>query len=423
MKFSLPSSVLLLASSVSSAAVRRHQQSCGSPSPGSSSKGLYFLDNNPSGSSIISLQIASDGTLSNPIRTPTGGNGSIGLTANGPAETDSLFSQDSVVVSGNHLFTVNAGSNTLSHFLISPSSPQNLTLASPPIATLGTFPNSVAFSPKLNLICVLHTGSPSPGVSCFKLDPQTNTITSTATQGEECLLTIPLPSINQTNPGGPPTGPVNTASDILFNPSSTHLYVTTKGDPSTNTSGSVFSIPMVTDSDTLTLGTAAAAVRESKPESLLLEFSMTFLNDSAAVITDPSFGAALVDTSSPESDAGVTLIQRTEVANQTATCWSVYSNSRQEIYLSDTGTPDVTVLDAGNGEIKRVIKGPEEGKGSLDSVLLGNKLYVLQAGSGISVLDVDGGLQEEVVVQSLDLSGLGDRRGWMGMAVYRGDDE
>ena len=91
------------------------------------------------------------------------------------------------------MFTVNAGSNTLSQFLISPSDPQNLTLVGEPIPTLGTFPNSVAFSEKLNLVCVLHTGFPKPGVSCFKLDPETNEISTTPEGG--CL--IPLDSINQ----------------------------------------------------------------------------------------------------------------------------------------------------------------------------------------------------------------------------------
>ncbi len=45
------------------------------------SRAAYFLDNNPAGASIISLQIAEDGTLSNPVRTSTGGIGLYGLTA------------------------------------------------------------------------------------------------------------------------------------------------------------------------------------------------------------------------------------------------------------------------------------------------------------------------------------------------------
>ncbi len=71
-------------------------------------RAAYFLDNNPAGSSIISLKISpEDGSLSNPIRTPTGGKGLFGLTASStggsPAAglADTLFTQDSVVVSQN----------------------------------------------------------------------------------------------------------------------------------------------------------------------------------------------------------------------------------------------------------------------------------------------------------------------------------
>jgi hypothetical protein len=70
------------------------------------SRAAYFLDNNPAGASIISLKIAEDGTLSSPVRTSTGGKGLFALTAgtNGaPAAAggaDTLFTQDSVVVSG-----------------------------------------------------------------------------------------------------------------------------------------------------------------------------------------------------------------------------------------------------------------------------------------------------------------------------------
>lgn len=45
---------------------------------------LYFLDNDPSGASVISLQIAQDGSLSNPVRTLTGGKGLYGSSATGP---------------------------------------------------------------------------------------------------------------------------------------------------------------------------------------------------------------------------------------------------------------------------------------------------------------------------------------------------
>ena len=50
----------------------------GNPSPKAAA---YFLDNNPAGSSIVALAIGSDGKLSDPARTSTGGKGLFGLTA------------------------------------------------------------------------------------------------------------------------------------------------------------------------------------------------------------------------------------------------------------------------------------------------------------------------------------------------------
>jgi hypothetical protein len=54
---------------------------------------LYFLDNDPNGNSVVSVKISdSDGTLSSPVKTSTGGSGLPQLFA---------VSQDSVVISGN----------------------------------------------------------------------------------------------------------------------------------------------------------------------------------------------------------------------------------------------------------------------------------------------------------------------------------
>lgn len=68
-------------------------------------KAAYFLDNDPAGSSIVSLKVGEDGTLSDPIRTSTGGVGSIGTNTTGfPNSVDSLMSQGSVVLSGDVYF-------------------------------------------------------------------------------------------------------------------------------------------------------------------------------------------------------------------------------------------------------------------------------------------------------------------------------
>lgn len=119
-------------------------------------RSLYFLDNDPSGASVVSLKIANDGMISNPVRVSSSGVGSLAKWVipsppdnTGFAGPDSLYSANSVVVSGKFLFVVNAGSNTLAMFTINPRNPQDLTLVGKPCSTLGDFPVSVAYSEKL----------------------------------------------------------------------------------------------------------------------------------------------------------------------------------------------------------------------------------------------------------------------------------
>lgn len=53
--------------------------------PQNSSAALYFLENDPAGANIVSVKVASDGSISDPTRTSTGGKGSIGMNAMGQA--------------------------------------------------------------------------------------------------------------------------------------------------------------------------------------------------------------------------------------------------------------------------------------------------------------------------------------------------
>ena len=70
------------------------------PRGDSRKRAAFTLGNNPEGNNILALSISTaDGTLSNPVLTPTDGNGLLGLTANGTAGPDGLFSQGAVVVS------------------------------------------------------------------------------------------------------------------------------------------------------------------------------------------------------------------------------------------------------------------------------------------------------------------------------------
>ena len=72
------------------------------PYGGNNAQAAYFLDNNPSGSSVVAVRVNSNGTLSAPVRTSTNGFGVIGVNGKGfPNAADPLFSQGAVAVSGN----------------------------------------------------------------------------------------------------------------------------------------------------------------------------------------------------------------------------------------------------------------------------------------------------------------------------------
>jgi hypothetical protein len=64
---------------------------------------IYSMDNAAAGASIAAVSLLSNGALSAPVRTSTGGKGRRALAADGitPAGPDSLFTQNSVVVGDN----------------------------------------------------------------------------------------------------------------------------------------------------------------------------------------------------------------------------------------------------------------------------------------------------------------------------------
>ena len=111
-------------------------------------RAAYFQENDSAGNSLVALQISEyDGTLSDPVKTSTGGKGLAGLIA---------VSQDSVVVDGDvsplcshfvpsslgtdsvqYIFTVNAGDDTFSLFTIDGRDPTHPKLVGNALPTLG----------------------------------------------------------------------------------------------------------------------------------------------------------------------------------------------------------------------------------------------------------------------------------------------
>ncbi|RGP58973.1 3-carboxymuconate cyclase protein [Fusarium sporotrichioides] len=361
------------------------------PRPGKSNGALYFLDSDPHGASVVSFGIASDGLLGKPVRTSTGGNGMIGNNANGSVNADPLFSQGSVIVDGNLLFTVNAGSNTLAAFKIPKHDPTHPVLIGEPMDTVGTTPNTVAYSRKHKTACVANTGT-KPGVQCFSVS------------GSEGVKPVgglrALPVLNQTNPI---LGPPNTVSNIVFNPSETALFVVIKGDGMQN--GYIYAYKIEN-------GIVSEEAVVSRPENLPIPFTMTFSGDNSALVATPAYGAAFVSIS---EDYRVSTDVSLNITAQMATCWTAKSPDTGSVYLLDAGVPNVNAVNTETKAISRTLPGYEQGMGNFDGIVSGSKLYTLQAAPAVAIFDLD---DPAYGPQVIDLTNLGNRASWIGMAAY-----
>ncbi|KAM3083686.1 hypothetical protein ACMFMF_001055 [Clarireedia jacksonii] len=326
-------------------------------------------------------------------------NASVG-TAPMPGDDDSLFSQNSVVVSGDYLFTVNAGSATLAMFHIPEDDPLHPCLVGKPVDTMGEFPVAVAYSKILGQACVLNSGAVA-GVSCFSADPR---------EGLKAVGGLRQIALNQTTP---PVGPFHTASDIIFNPTSTNLLVSLKSSPTTT--GSFISYPITSTHRNHNISLTPIL---SQPPQIKLNFGMTFLspqNPSSLLVADPSHGASLMRISPLTHQLNETVAIR--VPGQAATCWSVFNPSRSEVYLMDAGVSNITAVDSETGAITRILAQDAKAKGSLDGKIAGRGnafLYVLKTAGMVTVTDTESG----EVRQLLDLNPWGSSKGFMGMAIW-----
>ena len=116
---------------------------------------VYAIDNSPSGNAVLVFERAGDGSLASPASYPTGGAG----TGAG------LGSQGAVIVTEDRrlLFAVNAGSNSVSSFRITPDGLQLVDT----VPSGGTMPTSVTYA--RGLLYVLNAGGTN-NISGFTVD-------------------------------------------------------------------------------------------------------------------------------------------------------------------------------------------------------------------------------------------------------------
>ncbi|KIJ42756.1 hypothetical protein M422DRAFT_254222 [Sphaerobolus stellatus SS14] len=257
----------------------------------------YFATNQPDGNFVVSTQIGSDGKL-------TGANQpfllteSVSLTRSVitgvPAAPDPLLSQGSITVSGNKLYVINAGFNSIAAFDIDATDPTKLRRIGSAVNSGGEFPISVAVSEKRGLVCALNGGRVN-GVSCFKPSDSKGLVPVPNTQR--------LLNLNQTTPPNFALG--NGFGQGLFNEAENQL-----------------------------LATVQRNFRELNVAGASLPFGMTILpGKNAALVTDPALGYEIFDLSG-QNRSGIFPFQAEGAMN----CWALHSQKTDHVFLIDFGT-------------------------------------------------------------------------------------
>ncbi|KAK0512839.1 hypothetical protein JMJ35_004856 [Cladonia borealis] len=364
-------------------------------------RAAYFQDNDSAGNSLVALQISEyDGTLSNPVKISTGGKGLAGLVA---------VSQDSVVVDGNYIFTINAGDNTFSLFIIDGRDPTHPKLVGNALPTLGQTPVSVTYSDKLKTACALNSGS-TAGITCFKISTHGPT-----PQGG--LRFIPQTELNDSS--APPPGPLVLSADISFNPTSTALFATVRSNGALP--GLLYTYPISPSGQI-----SVTPIVTSLP-SLPFLFSLNFLdnNPSHLFVTNPhqfSPGAAFLNIEYPSLKASVEKI--ITIPGQIASCWVAYAPQLDAVYIIDAARPNVVTISPETGEVTGQTSFPANNlveSGGADARVDRNWLYILsddQMDPKVIIMEV-GPEQVPTTVQEFDIfQQVGTIPGLMGMAIY-----
>ncbi|KAF5501253.1 hypothetical protein CGCS363_v005927 [Colletotrichum siamense] len=367
-----------------------------------SGRAVYFITNDRD-NAIVALPIGLDGHLSEGTITSTRGSGmsSVNGMTNQPAAPDGLVSQSAVTLTGNYLFTINAGSNTVVMFKIDPASPTKLTMIGQPAPVPGEFPNTVAASERNHLICVGTTGAKA-GISCA----------SFSESGMGLMDSLRAITLNQTTP---PVGPTNTVSQVFFSDDQKSLYVTVKGDPVKNNTGFFASYQVGQMA-----GHAAVAEqpqRSSPAGTAVLFGSFNIPESNNVFVTDASFGAAVLSVD--QSSKLATVKAKGVIDGQKATCWGTFSKASNSAFVTDVGLNRVVEMSLTDASVKNIIDLSSNGdQGLIDLKAAGNFVYALAPGNGttsaaVTVLDT----VQKKQIQHLQLQNMGVGKNAQGMAI------
>ena len=280
---------------------------------------VYTMSNQPTMNQVIVSRLSASGQLTYVNTVNTNGTG-VNITA-----ADPLFSQGAVTVYSNCLFVVNAGSNSLSMFMISPSDATQLTLMSvQPV--YGWYPISVTVNSMY--ACVLSGGNVT-GIRCFTYNSSGLYAVSTFDRNLTGFLSQSVP----------PSGPPLTWSEILFSADNLALIVSVKGFNAT-VPGYLLLFPLSNNGATL-----ASSPMQQTPTSAVFPFSMTLVGTNGLLVTDPGANGVLTmnyaSTNGMISNSVFTPINASLAG---ALCWSTYSPTIGNYYVIATRTSTIVEL-------------------------------------------------------------------------------
>lgn len=309
---------------------------------------VYAMTNQTSGNSIVAFHRTSSGALSMLGTFPTGG---LGFGSG----NDPLSSQGSLVLSddGHFLLAVNAGSNNIS---VLQAGPRGLRLAGT-FSSGGTEPVSLALYK--DLVYVLNAGG-TPNITGFELNP-------------DGRLTV-LAGSSRPLAGGSAAGP----AQVGFTPDGSFLVVTEKNTNLIDTYR--------------VLGSGLTAGPISNPSSGTTPFGFTFGRAGTLVVSEAAGGPGGTSASSSYQISRVSgelsVISPSVTDTQLAACWAVTTNDGRFVYVSNTGSGDLSSYAVGAGGTLTLLNAAAGVTGSgtvpLDSAITSNSefLYVLDDGTG-----------------------------------------
>lgn len=343
---------------------------------GSNSVGqVYTMSNSVAGNAVLAFDRAADGSLTAAGSYPTGG---IGTGAG-------LGNQGGLVLEGNWLAVVNAGSNDVSLFRVNGDG--SLSLADR-VSSGGTMPISVTIAG--NLLYALNAGG-SGNISGFSI----------SASGQLSAIggsTRPL----STGAAGP--------AQIEFAPGGQWLVVTEKG---TNT----LSTYPVGPNGAAGAGTATSA-------SGTTPFGFGFTNSGFLIVSEAFGGAAdgsAVASYASEGDGTWDVVSPSVFTTETAACWIVVTNSGRYAYTTNAGSGTITGYAIHQGALTLldsdgVTGNIGAGSGPSDMAVSRDSKYLYARAGGTSSI-VAFGIESDGSLTPVSGGASGLPAGWNGLAA------